>query len=160
MDPNTPLWALSLGAAIAALVASGYGVIKLVRHAGDQWLEWAEKKRLAEKDTRSSAAEAWEVVDRLTKELEQVSPRIAALQAKCDQIKEEYERDNREANERAARCQADHEGTKKVLRIVVAWGEQKGLKLPPQIRQDVFDQAGPPGSDVHRALGGGTNDKA
>lgn len=151
MDPNTPLWALSAAAAMGALVGAGYGVAKLVRHVGDQWLEWRKKKREADKDEqtiekRSSATEAWEVVDRLTTELEKVAPRIEALEVKAS-----------EAEKRALRCEGDHDGTKRVLQVVVAWGEQKGLKLPASVRAEVFRQTAglvQPGSDVHRTLNG------
>jgi hypothetical protein len=151
MDPNTPAWALSAAAAIAvlvaALVAAGYSLARFGSFLGDKWLAWRKKKREADReeataDERSSTAEAWDVVDRLTKELEAVGPRVEALERKCDT-----------AEQRAIRCEAEHEGTKQVLRLVVAWGKQHGMKLPQALEAEIGQRRSPGGSDTHRAHG-------
>jgi septal ring factor EnvC (AmiA/AmiB activator) len=144
MPPNayTPLWALTAAAAIITLCGAAYAIVKLWYHILDKQLEHKKKKRVNEQndeadDRRTSAKEAWDTVDKVTAELESVGPRMTALEKRCQ-----------EAELRAARCEADHMGTKRVLRIVTAWGKSKGMKLPPEIEEEL---SGGDGSDLHRS---------
>lgn len=141
MDPNTPLWALSVAAAVGAITAAGYQVVKLWYHIQDQRLVFRKKVHeadAAERDLneRSDSAEAWRVVDRLTKELESVGPRMTRLETAA-----------RSATQRATKCESDHEGTKRILRMVIAWGKPLGMQLPPDVEEELK-----PGSSTHKVL--------
>lgn len=149
MEEHTPVWVLSVAGAVASLVAVGYAIVRFFFHVRERQLEFQSKRLAHDKlvredevvqhdaDRRSEAAEAWEVVDRLTAELENVNPRIEALQEKCDRIKEECDRRERDAVERATRCETDHAGTKRLLRFVIAWGRTRGMKLDPRLEQEL-----------------------
>lgn len=154
MDEYTPVWALAAAAAIVTLCGSGYAVVRLFYHIQEKRLEHRKKLREVEKDEcdakrRSAASEAWEVVDRLTEELEKVGPKIESLQQKCDQIKEECDYEKGEFREAIGRCHAEREGTRRVLRIVVAWGKSKGMKLDRDLEDEIGKNLSD-GSDTYR----------
>lgn len=123
-----PAWA----AGALAVVAVALGVVRLWFFLKKKRLENAEQQRTLDKSYRAdetesqkearrdAADEAWEVVDRLNLEIERLK--------KAEQ----------EAEERARRCYAEHAETKAELgrlrgklEVVIAWGQSKGLKMPP-----------------------------
>ena len=145
------VWA---GAAVAA-VGIGYAVVRLWFYfRGRQQTERSRYSReLAEQQRtirRDAAQEAWEVVDRLTKEIESHSVKIRELQERHDEevrIREERER---AANERAARCEREHGETRGRLIVIESWARQRGLKIPPPLSD---------GSSPHQPLAGEGDDR-
>jgi hypothetical protein len=147
MEAYTPLWVLAFVASIGAMCGAGYGIAKLYYFVLDRRLAYRQKlsevtRQDDSTDRRTAAQEAWEVVDRLTAELEAVTPRIKEIQTACEQIKKDSDDRERTSAKRAAKCEADHAGTKRVLKIVVAWGKQKGMKLPPDLEKEINEMDG------------------
>lgn len=148
MDPNTPLWALAAAAASGALVGAGYGVVKLLSYAADKYLEWSKKRRAQNRaedaEDEKLIGERWsDVVNRLTSDLQSHEERLKTAEAK-----------NVEILSGLAQCRAEHEGTKRLLKFVFAWGKSRGMKMTAEVEADIREAVGegPAGSGPHTRL--------
>lgn len=133
---------------IMAAVGIAYAVMKFVywlRNKQQVFTEGVEKVRLEKQKQarREAVQEAWEVVDRLTKELETVNGRVAKLEQKHAEAVTKIEEREDAALQRAAKCEAEHAHTIGRLSIIEAWARQRGLKIPPHVN---------PGSSPHIPL--------
>lgn len=117
-----PVWV----AASVSIIGIGYALFRFIfwllgKKRGYIQEGKANRNEQAKIERRDAATEAWEVVDRLTKEVEGHAIAIAALQDR-----------EQKANERTAKCEAEHGETRGRLMVIEAWARQKGLRIPPR----------------------------
>lgn len=158
---NTPGWVMAIVASIVALVGAAYVVVKLAFHVQDRLAESAAKKADAERDKkrkdeevsaeseRTTTAEVWQVVDRLQKQIEEQREIFDAQKKRWDEIKEMIENREQEARERATKCEAEHAGTRAMLRLVIAFAKKKGMVVPLEMESQLRDSLPDP-SGTHR----------
>lgn len=127
-----PAWV----AGTLAAVGVAYAVFKFIfwllgkRHSYSQEIERGlnEQQKAVRRD---AATEAWEVVDKLNIIVGDHSSRLRELEARHAAAIEAIEEREREANDRAARCEAEHGETRGRLMVIEAWARSKGVKIPP-----------------------------
>lgn len=149
IDPNAPWWvagAMSIVTiSLAALRVYDYYKKKRSAWTKDDYAHQQEVKQdLTEEQRearRDSATEAWQVVDRLTKEVEGHGAKLR-----------EIEERERKCSEDRAEEQAAHAQTRTMLRMLVAWARKQ--RNPPPIPEDMLRQLNlDDGSKPHNKLG-------
>ena len=148
-NPDTPAWAFAVAAALSVLAGAGYAVLRLAFQVAEKWLEFRRKKRqqdleMGGDEQRSSAAEAWEVVDRLQRQIQEMEINI-------DTTTRRVEDERNKALDRAARCESEYRSTRRILRVIFALIKSGGgIKIPEEISAEVERalRSDPPSEDT------------
>ncbi len=160
-DPNSPWW-VAAGLGAAGVVYGGIRVLDYYRRKKIKW-QTAEndlvahiKDRSAEQQRearRDATDEAWQVVDRLTRELEAFDGKLKLILLAHAQKINEIEARERECAEDRATEVANHARTKTVLYMMMAWAKKQKnpLEVPDELLAHLSSDL-PPGSNMHRVL--------
>jgi chromosome segregation ATPase len=152
---NTPVWVLSIAGAIAVLTPAVWKLSTTVNRILEQRRERLKKERKDKtdadnEDERSARQEAWEVVDRLTKELELEKQRRQDAETKTEARMKAMESKVDAVQQRAGRCETEHAATLATLRTILPWAKRRGLPMTPQLEE--LMNSPPPGSKAHVPL--------
>jgi hypothetical protein len=128
---NRPWWV----AGTVSAIGIAYAVVRFYffMRNKSRTFNLQQDKDLQEKQTtarREAAQEAWEVVDRLSAQVEAHDEKIASLEKKHDEAVAKVEERERQAMERAARCEAEHAHLTGRMAVIEAWAKTKGVKIP------------------------------
>lgn len=158
-----PVWVAGSYAVLGIIIAA----VKVYRHVARTRAEGkvSDAKATAEIDKikvetqatvrRSEATEAWEVVDRLSAEVEKNSDKIEKVEKECEKMKEESDRRERAANARASQCEKEHAGTKSMLKVVLAWAKRRNMPMTAEMERLITDPGvDSNGSGIHTPLEG------
>lgn len=135
-----PEWALAVAGAVAVLVPAGYGIGRLYRWWQKTRRDQAAEDQRVSSETvtaarRSAIAEAYEIVDRLTKQ-------VAGHGDELRELREQGDERERKALDRAAKCEEEHAetraecaGTRAMLKMLASQAKRRGIPLTKELER-------------------------